>query len=310
MSKYALRIFLGLFAVAVVVLLTGGYYVSQMLPSLGKPGEALVLAAPEAGPEPELLPLPYAGPHPRLMKRPAEEFDFPIRPGEIGPVQPLFAGSNQYPFLCGSDNTRDWLDGDRVQPEADNQEGLGIPVFAVRNGRRDSSTVVGYSKDCLFPTHVRYYYKRVGEDAFYPLEEADDDIDQLRFQGRDIDFVVRLETGTINRFFYAIALLRGEQESAGEPQGTYWNGRLVYQMNGGVGVGRRQGNFSTRDILRDRLEQLRDGYAVVYSTANETSNHYNIWLAEDTALRVKRQFTALYGEPLYTVGIGGSGGAI
>ncbi|HEY9050426.1 MAG TPA: DUF6351 family protein, partial [Gammaproteobacteria bacterium] len=37
---------------------------------------------------------------------------------------------------------------------------------------------------------------------------------------------------------------------------------------------------------------------------------YDIWLAEDTALRVKRQFTALYGEPEYTVGIGGSGGGL
>jgi hypothetical protein len=49
---------------------------------------------------------------------------------------------------------------------------------------------------------------------------------------------------------------------------------------------------------------------VIYSTANQTSSHYNIWLAEDTALRVKRQFTSLYGSPRYTVGIGGSGGGL
>ncbi len=35
-----------------------------------------------------------------------------------------------------------------------------------------------------------------------------------------------------------------------------------------------------------------------------------MWLAEDTALRVKKQFESLYGQPLYTVGVGGSGGAI
>ena len=33
-------------------------------------------------------------------------------------------------------------------------------------------------------------------------------------------------------------------------------------------------------------------------------------LAEDTARRVKRHFISLFGEPLYTVGIGGSGGGL
>lgn len=33
-------------------------------------------------------------------------------------------------------------------------------------------------------------------------------------------------------------------------------------------------------------------------------------LAEDIARRVKKQFTSLYGQPFYTLGIGGSGGVL
>ncbi len=309
MKKVLLRSLLGVLLVFAALLLVGGYLLLSNTPSLSEPPEAPVLGMPPLASS-SISPQPYTGPHPSVMQRPPETFSFPIRPGETGPAQPLFAGEKQYPFLCGKDNSRDWIEGDDVQPLPDNDSVYGVPIFAVHEGRRDSETIIGYSQDCSFPTHVRYYYKRVGEDAFYPLEEAGDDIDTLLVNGQSTDFVVRLETGTINRFFYAIAVLRGEGETAEQPSGTYWNKRLVYQMGGGVGVGRRQGNFSTRDILRDRYEQLRAGYAIVTSTANETRNHYNIWLAEDTARRVKQQFISLYGEPLYTVGIGGSGGAI
>jgi len=289
----------------------GGYLFLNTLPSTPKASEVYVLSVPLVSSTDSFEQfLPYAGEHPRHRQRPQENFKFPIRPGEKGPVNALFAGHNQYPFFCGRDNSRDWVSNNQVQPLVDNQDGIGIPIFAVKNGELNTDAVVGYSKDCLFPTHSRYYYKRIGDDGFYPLEEADNDIEKLTINGRSIDFVVRLETGTINRFIYAIAVLRGEDESLEQPTDTHWNKKLVYQLNGGVGVGRRQGNFSIRDILRDRYEQIRAGYAVVYSTANQTRNHYNIWLAEDTALRVKRQFVALYGEPLYTVGIGGSGGAI
>jgi hypothetical protein len=311
MSKVCKSVFLSFIFLILLFILGAGYLFLTALPSTPKASEVYVLAVPPVSNTNSFGQYqPYAGEHPRRMQRPHENFKFPIRQGEIGPVKALFGGEIQYPFFCGRDNSRDWVNNNQVQPVPDNQDGIGIPIFAVKNGERITSSIVGYSKDCLFPAHARYYYKRIGDDGFYPLEEADNDIEQLTINGRSTDFVVRLETGTINRFIYAVAVLRGEGESLEQPTGTYWNKKLVYQLNGGVGVGRRQGNFSTRDILRDRYEQIRAGYAVVYSTANQTSNHYNIWLAEDTALRVKRQFIALYGEPIYTVGTGGSGGAI
>lgn len=247
---------------------------------------------------------PYSGSHPAQFERPVDPFNYPIRLGQIGPIDTLFAGPRQYPFLCGIERSR------MGQPLIDNQQGFGIPVYQVDPQGEVTDQVEGFSKDCLITTRASYFYHRLGTHKLFPLEEANNDIAKIKIKGKEIDFVVRLEIGTINRFIYAIAVLRGENEQLDKPNANYWNGRLIYQFRGGVGIGRKQGNFKPRHLFKRRFEQLKDGYAVVYSTANQTSNHYNIWLAEDTALRVKKQFVSLYGEPDYTVGIGGSGGAI
>ncbi len=282
-------------------------YAYSQIPKLGGRGVAPVLAAP-----PQLHnPLPaYTGEHPRLSGRPDDDFEFPITLGKQGPVTPLFAGDLQYPFLCGDDQSRYTDSGEREQPLVDNQQGLGIPIYALNDDAVKTESIVGYSKDCLRVTRAGYYYNRLDSTYFFPLEQADNDIARITLDGVERDFIVRFETGTINRFIYAIAVLASAEDNLAVPSGKLWNGKLVYQLRGGVGIGRRQGNLKPKDVLKRRREQLSQGYAVVYSTANQTSNHYNIWLAEDTALRVKRQFVGLYGKPRYTLGIGGSGGAI
>ena len=241
----------------------------------------------------------YSGPHPANLVRPDDTFSYPIELGEVGPVQSLFAGPLQYPFLCRIAESK------LGQPLVDNHEGIGVAVYD-----EEMREVIGYSQDCLIPSRAEYYYVPKGKTGFRPLEDLDGEIEKITLGSRQVDFVVRLEIGVINRFLYGIAVLRGPDEQLSRPDPSYWNRRLIYQFRGGVGVGRRQGKLRPKDLLKRRFEQLKLGYAVVYSTGNQTSNHYNIWLAEDTALRVKRQFTSLYGAPLYTVGIGGSGGAI
>jgi len=57
-------------------------------------------------------------------------------------------------------------------------------------------------------------------------------------------------------------------------------------------------------------EGLSLGYAIAYSTGNKTDTHYNLVLGGETALMVKERFIELYDVPVYTVGLGGSGGAI
>jgi hypothetical protein len=58
------------------------------------------------------------------------------------------------------------------------------------------------------------------------------------------------------------------------------------------------------------LDVLGQGWAIVHSSGNNTGTHYNMNLAGETAMMTKERFIERYGVPLYTVGLGGSGGAI
>jgi hypothetical protein len=261
-----------------------------------------VVGMPDMRPEPAWA-TPYAGPHPARRPRPDETFRFPIALGASGAVAPLFAGPLQYPFLCMTDESG------LGQPLVDNQDGIGMPVYDERDGE-PTQRIIGYSKDCSLRSHVRYFYNRAGTDSFFPLAEARGDVARIRVGGAEVDFVVRVETGTINRHIYLLAALTGPEDRPAAVDTSLWNGRLIYQFKGGVGIGRRHGRVVASRILSRRKNEIAAGYAIAHSSANTTSSTYNIWLSEDTARRVKRQFAARYGAPVYTFGIGGSGGAI
>jgi hypothetical protein len=120
--------------------------------------------------------------------------------------------------------------------------------------------------------------------------------------------VVRWERGTINRFIYSIAMLAPDATGLDDLTGSAWNGRLIYYFQGGVGIGHYQGDPSGERMLYDH--GLSQGYAIAYSTGTKTGTHYNLVVGGETALMVKERFIELYDLPLYTVGLGGSGGAI
>ncbi|QIZ83178.1 hypothetical protein HF888_02555 [Bermanella marisrubri] len=241
--------------------------------------------------------IPYSGPHPRKRVKPEESFPFPIEFGEVGPIEPLFAGANEYPFLCGTQQSG------LGQPLVDNQDGVGVAVYAESEDNLLTNEIIGFSKDCLLPTRIQYFVLNDNGHGYRPVERLSDLEDQ-------VTEVIRVEIGTINRFIYVIAIPVGRQDQVYEFDGHKWNQRLIYRMKGGVGVGREQGHIRVAKLLYEHQTQLEEGYAIAYSTGTETSHHYNIWLSEDTALRVKHQFMARYGVPLYTIAIGGSGGAI
>jgi hypothetical protein len=151
---------------------------------------------------------------------------------------------------------------------------------------------------------VRYVYRSTGGtwQPYTPGAPRPADLATTTLMnGQTVDFVVRWETGTIDRFLYSIAIL--------DPQ-TNWNGRLIYKFQGGVAIGHYQGDPTTTDSEALYLPGLTKGYAIAYSTGTKTGTHYNLQLGGETAIMVKDRFVSAYGEPLYTVGVGGSGGAI
>lgn len=192
---------------------------------------------------------------------------------------PIFSGPQQYPFVCKTERSG------LGPPVADNQDGQGYRVTG------------GWSKDCFAPTVTDRLYRTTG-GAFKPMpaERPADMATTTLLDGRTVDFVVKRERGVINRFLYSIAVIEGG-----------WNERAMYRFDGGVAIGHDQGTLGGSAL---DAHGLGKGYAILHSSGTRTSTHYNLIVGGETALMVKERFIELYGKPLYTVGVGGSGGAI
>lgn len=252
------------------------------------------------------------------------------RPARIGPRAlatlslrnhpasgPIFSGPHQQPFVCTT--ARVGLG----QPLVDNQDGVGIPVAREdesgaypRDGRgypTAAAEIVGWSRECAAERRFDYQYRtldgqfRALADPSGPLPA--DLATTTTSDGRTVPYIVRWERGTINRFVYSIAMLAPTTETDPERNDdSLWNGRLVFSLQGGVAIGHTQGTTSNSAMLLHDV--LRLGHAVVNSTGLRTNTHYNLQLGGETALMLKERFIERHGVPLYTVGVGGSGGGI
>ncbi len=212
---------------------------------------------------------------------------------------PMFSGPQQTPFVC---TTTQGAVGRQPLPDS-----ATAPGYRVTDPQ---GQLIGYSRNCSIDTFVSYFYRNTGgalvampADGSRPSNMSTVTL----ADGRTVDFVVRREIGSINRFLYSIAMLAPRGESATSPDRSLWNRKLLYWFQGGVAIGHSQGTVHGGSMNLDILGQ---GYAIVHSSGNNTGTHYNMQLAGETAMMTKERFIERHGVPLYTVGLGGSGGAI
>ena len=214
---------------------------------------------------------------------------------------PIFSGPQQQPFVCKTQTQGLGF------PQVDNQAAIGMRLFETPGD--PTSPPIGWSKDCTVSSVVDYRYRSTdGTFKALPPGPLPPDVAQTTLlDGRTVPYVFRRERGTINRFIYAISVLSPPGDPAVAPDGSLWNGRLIYTFDGGVAIGHNQGTLGGSHQYDIGLSK---GYAIVHSSGTRTSTHYNLVLGAETAIMTKERFIELYGAPLYTVGVGGSGGAI
>jgi len=168
--------------------------------------------------------------------------------------------------------------------------------------------------DCTAPTVVTYQYRTTG-GAFkpYPTSGAapTDVATATLLNGTTVEYIVRLETGVIDRSVYQIAILNKPGQALPTPSTSSaypgWNQRLIYTFGGGCGGGHHQG-AANGGVVTDMF--LSKGYAVASSSQNTLAVQCNDVRSAEAASMVKEYFIEHFGVPLFTMGWGGSGGSM
>jgi len=203
-------------------------------------------------------------------------------------VGPVFSGPHEQPFACETE-----------QFELQSGDTLGAALDA----------------NCSIDTRVDYYYRSTDGGDLKPLPDSTTPPDLAEATipgGPTVPYIVRIETGTINRAIYQIALLHNPTEESAPDFATSrsgWNGSLLYTFGGGCEPGWYRQGASTAGVDNDA--HLQRGYAVASASLDVGGNNcYNDPLSAETMMMVKEHFIEAYGEPLYTLGWGTSGGSI
>jgi len=177
--------------------------------------------------------------------------------------------------------------------------------------------------DCSIATRVDYVYKstapaapsgrgRGSESIFKPLpnpKTIPSDVAMVTTSlGAQVPFIIRVETGSVNRGVYEIAMLFNPTKDS-QPdfmtKPSAWNERLIYTFGGGCAGGWYKQGTGTGGV--DDEVMLQQGYAVASNSLNVFGNDCSELLAIETMMMTKEHFIEAYGAPKWTVGFGGSG---
>jgi hypothetical protein len=216
---------------------------------------------------------------------------------------PVFSGPHIKPFICQTDAFT-LPDGTK----------LGAPLDENCSAR----TVVHYvyrSTNPPPPEAGRGRGRGSAAAAFTPLPSLTslptDVAKTTTMAGQTVNFVVRVETGTMNRGIYQNAILHDPTSDppptpATPPKG--WNGRLI-GVHGSGCPGGWYVQGAAMGVSPLDLTRLGEGYAVFVNSLNHPTNSCNAVVAAEAAMMGKEHFIETFGVPLFTISTGGSGGA-
>jgi hypothetical protein len=165
--------------------------------------------------------------------------------------------------------------------------------------------------NCNAPTRSDWFY-RTTMNQFKPLPAGPlpaDAAQTTTIEGVRVPYVVRVESGTLNRTIYRIAMLDDPARTgAVGRRNPSWNGRLAVSFGGGGGAKYNQGLMPVQAALNDLY--LSRGFAHIVASELVNDLHANAVLQGEALMMIKEHFIEQYGPPRWTVGSGGSGGAI
>lgn len=201
---------------------------------------------------------------------------------------PVFSGPHQQPYICATQSFN-------------LQAGLGT-LGATTDPNCHASTRVDY----LYRTSAGALTQWPAGATAYPADMAW----TTTTLGVSVPYVLRMETGTVNRAIYQTMVLHDpivEPAPSWQAPPQNWNGRLIYTFGGGCFGGWYRQGASTGGVVDDFM--LRNGYALASSSLNVFGNNCNDLTAAESMMMVKERFIEAYGPPVHTQGYGCSGGS-
>lgn len=222
---------------------------------------------------------------------------------------PVISGPWQQPFLCQTDAFK-LPDGTTLGPPIDANCSARTVVQYVYKSTTTPKDAPGADdpRDATARRALPPWYTPLADPSRLPADVAT----TTTTSGVIVPFIVRVETGTMNRGIYQNAILFDPTTDQAPtpfapPRG--WNRKLLAVHGSGCPSGWYiQGAALGVSVLADE-SRLAQGYAVFNNTLNHPTNSCNAFLAGETTMMGKEHFIETFGVPRYTISYGGSGGA-
>lgn len=214
---------------------------------------------------------------------------------------PIFSGPQTQPWICAAVTARPATD------DAAAVEASGLAVDA-------------QSADCLAPPVRSLFYRTTAQDCgeggdpatacFQPYDpRATRPHDMARItgpDGRERDFIVQVERGSLNRGLYDLAVLFDPSGPA-DRRLSGWNGKMVWAFGGSGGNQRRQTPPASSWMHNDALAL---GFMVGVSNLTDGSRNNNRVLAAETLMMAREYVSDAYGPVRHLIGQGCSAGSM
>src|SRR5688572_14777246 len=158
--------------------------------------------------------------------------------------------------------------------------------------------------NCSAPSKTSRFY-RTTANAFKPFDPTAPPADvatTTTTDGKSVPYIVRVDSGVINRAIYQLAILDDL---------SHWNRKFVVSFGGSSGTQYIQGVMAPPPgggVLNHQA--LSKGFGYLISSELVNGRRGNGVLQGETLMMIKESIIERYGVPKFFVGSGGSGGAI
>ncbi|MBT8340347.1 MAG: hypothetical protein HKP58_09170 [Desulfatitalea sp.] len=192
---------------------------------------------------------------------------------------PIFSGPRLQPWICTTQHA-----------------GLGEPI----------------DDQCNTQSKFDFFYMSVATGAFEPYDpstppDETDVVMTTNDRNVTVRYIVRLETGTLNRSIFQIAVLYDPETGQ-----SAWNRKVYIPLGGGFTHRHSQGLLNTFfpavEILNDMA--LKRGFLVTKSSFLQASTNMDWVRGAETLLMLKAHIKKHYGPIRYTFSSGASGGSM